>query len=89
MLWHSTDPKPLNDERPRLVGEALADSSPDLVRQLLQTTVSSLLSADADAFGWDLGEMHSKLSGSGQIAGMRTHAFLNLKLDARVRAAGR
>jgi transposase-like protein len=33
----------------RLLGEALADSSPDLMRQLLQTMINALLSADADA----------------------------------------
>src|SRR5699024_6633393 len=33
----------------RLLGEALADSSPDLMRQLLQTMINTLLSADADA----------------------------------------
>ena len=33
----------------RLLGEALADSSPDLMRSLLQTMINSLLSADADA----------------------------------------
>ncbi|MDN6554810.1 MAG: IS256 family transposase [Bifidobacterium mongoliense] len=32
----------------RLLGEALADSSPDLMRQLLQTMINALLSADAD-----------------------------------------
>ena len=32
----------------RLLGEALADSSPDLMRQLLQTMINLLLSADAD-----------------------------------------
>ena len=33
----------------RLLGEALADSSPDLMRSLLQDVINSLLSADADA----------------------------------------
>ncbi len=33
----------------RLLGEALADSSPDLMRSLLQSTINALLSADADA----------------------------------------
>lgn len=33
----------------RLLGEALADSSPDLMRSLLQTMINALLSADADA----------------------------------------
>ena len=32
-----------------LLGEALADSSPDLMRGLLQTMINALLSADADA----------------------------------------
>jgi putative transposase len=32
-----------------LLGEALAEASPDLMRQLLQTTINALLSADADA----------------------------------------
>lgn len=32
-----------------LLGEALADASPDLMRQLLQTMINALLSADADA----------------------------------------
>ena len=33
----------------RLLGEALADSSPDVMRSLLQTMINALLSADADA----------------------------------------
>jgi transposase-like protein len=33
----------------RLLGEALAESSPDLMRSLLQTIINALLSADADA----------------------------------------
>jgi transposase-like protein len=33
----------------RLLGEALAESSPDLMRELLQTMINALLSADADA----------------------------------------
>jgi transposase-like protein len=33
----------------RLLGQALCDASPDLMRQLLQTVINSLLSADADA----------------------------------------
>jgi putative transposase len=33
----------------RLLSEALAEASPDLVRSLLQTTINALLSADADA----------------------------------------
>ena len=33
----------------RLLGEALTDSSPDLMRSLLQSTINALLSADADA----------------------------------------
>src|SRR5690554_4821249 len=32
-----------------LLGEALTDASPDLMRQLLQTMINTLLSADADA----------------------------------------
>ena len=32
-----------------LLGEALSQASPDLMRQLLQTTINALLSADADA----------------------------------------
>jgi putative transposase len=32
-----------------LLGEALAEASPDLMRQLLQMTINALLSADADA----------------------------------------
>ena len=32
-----------------LLGEALADASPDLMRHLLQTMINALLSADADA----------------------------------------
>jgi len=31
-----------------LLGEALSEASPDLMRTLLQTVVSTLLSADAD-----------------------------------------
>jgi transposase-like protein len=33
----------------RLLGEALAEASPDLLRSLLQTVINALLSADADA----------------------------------------
>ena len=33
----------------RLLGEALTDASPDLMRSLLQTMINALLSADADA----------------------------------------
>ena len=33
----------------RLLGEALTDSSPDLMRSLLQTTINAVLSADTDA----------------------------------------
>jgi transposase-like protein len=33
----------------RLLGQALAESSPDLMRELLQTIINALLSADADA----------------------------------------
>jgi putative transposase len=33
----------------RLLGEALAEASPDLMRSLLQTIINTLLSADADA----------------------------------------
>jgi len=32
-----------------LLGDALAEASPDLMRSLLQTTINALLSADADA----------------------------------------
>ena len=32
-----------------LLGEALAEASPDLMRSLLQTIINALLSADADA----------------------------------------
>lgn len=39
---HIVDPE-------RLLGEALSQASPDLMRSLLQTMVNSLLSADADA----------------------------------------
>ena len=33
----------------RLLGQALSDASPDLMRQLLATVINALLSADADA----------------------------------------
>ncbi|MCB0916820.1 MAG: transposase, partial [Actinobacteria bacterium] len=33
----------------RLLSQALADASPDLMRHLLTTTINALLSADADA----------------------------------------
>lgn len=32
-----------------VLGEALTDASPDLMRHLLQTIINALLSADADA----------------------------------------
>ncbi|WP_269196503.1 HisA/HisF-related TIM barrel protein, partial [Mycobacterium avium] len=35
-----------------LLGEALAEASPDLMRSLLQTVINALLSADADAVEW-------------------------------------
>src|SRR5690606_13830947 len=34
-----------------MLGEALAEASPDLMRSLLQTVINALLSADADAGG--------------------------------------
>ena len=37
------------DDPAGLLGEALAEASPDLMRSLLQTTINALLSADADA----------------------------------------
>ncbi|MGV9768113.1 IS256 family transposase, partial [Microbacterium sp. NPDC003461] len=40
-------------DRAGLLGEALAEASPDLMRQLLQTMINALLSADADAV-WSL-----------------------------------
>ena len=39
---HIVDPE-------RLLGEALSQASPDLMRSLLQTMVNALLSAEADA----------------------------------------
>ena len=39
---HIVDPE-------RLLGEALCQASPDLMRSLLQTVINALLSADADA----------------------------------------
>jgi len=33
----------------RMLGQALSDASPDLMRSLLSTVINSLLSADADA----------------------------------------
>lgn len=33
----------------RLLGQALSDASPDLMRWLLTTVINALLSADADA----------------------------------------
>jgi len=39
---HIVDPE-------RLLGEALSQASPDLMRSLLQTVINSLLSAEADA----------------------------------------
>jgi len=33
----------------RLLGEALSEASPDMMRSLLQTVINALLSADADA----------------------------------------
>jgi hypothetical protein len=33
----------------RMLGQALSDASPDLMRRLLGTVINSLLSADADA----------------------------------------
>jgi transposase-like protein len=38
-----------------VLGEALSDASPDLMRHLLQTMINALLSADADAVGAEWG----------------------------------
>ncbi|WP_425310692.1 IS256 family transposase [Ammonicoccus fulvus] len=45
----------------RLLGEALSEASPDLMRSLLQTTINALLSADADAIvGAEYGQPSSE-----------------------------
>ena len=43
----------------RMLGQALSDASPDLMRTLLGTVINSLLSADADAVcGAEYGRSH-------------------------------
>ena len=47
-----------------LLSEALAEASPDLMRNLLQTMINALLSADADAVVGAEYDKHSAPTGS-------------------------
>ncbi|TXA39410.1 hypothetical protein DKM27_26080, partial [Mycobacterium tuberculosis variant bovis] len=49
MLEESHDDRTHIVDPAGLLGEALAEASPDLMRSLLQTVINALLSADADA----------------------------------------
>ena len=61
-----------------LLGEALAEASPDLMRSLLQTIINALLSADADAVvGAEWGRPHP-----GRIA--QRNGYRHRDLDTRV-----
>jgi hypothetical protein len=44
----------------RMLGQALSDASPDLMRHLLGTVINSLLSADADAVCGAEGELRDR-----------------------------
>ena len=62
----------------RLLGEALAEASPDLMRSLLQTMINALLSADADAV---LGAEYGRPS-PGRMA--QRNGYRHRDLDTRV-----
>src|SRR4051812_38755534 len=62
----------------RLLGEALAEASPDLMRQLLQTMINALLSADADAV---VGAEYGRPS-PGRVA--QRNGYRHRDLDTRV-----
>ncbi|WP_371054075.1 IS256 family transposase [Rhodococcus gordoniae] len=61
-----------------LLGEALAEASPDLMRTLLQTIINALLSADADAVvGAEWGQRSSERT-------TRRNGYRHRSLDTRV-----
>ena len=62
----------------RLLGEALAEASPDLMRGLLQTIINALLSADADAV---VGAEYGRPS-PGRVA--QRNGYRHRDLDTRV-----
>lgn len=62
----------------RLLGEALAEASPDLMRSLLQTMINALLSADADAV---VGAEYGRPT-SGRVA--QRNGYRHRDLDTRV-----
>lgn len=62
----------------RLLGEALAEASPDLMRSLLQTMINALLSADADAV---VGAEYGRPS-PGRVA--QRNGYRHRELDTRV-----
>ena len=62
----------------RLLGEALAEASPDLMRSLLQTMINALLSADADAV---VGAEYGRPS-PGRVA--QRNGYRHRDLDTRV-----
>ena len=62
----------------RLLGEALAEASPDLMRSLLQTTINALLCADADAV---VGAEYARPT-PGRIA--QRNGYRHRDLDTRV-----
>ena len=62
----------------RLLGEALSDASPDLMRNLLATTINALLSADADAVcGAEYGQASAERVNS-------RNGYRHRELDTRV-----
>ena len=61
-----------------LLGEALAEASPDLMRHLLQSIINSLLSADADAV---VGAEYGRPS-PGRVA--QRNGYRHRPLDTRV-----
>jgi putative transposase len=62
----------------RLLGEALAEASPDLMRSLLQTMINALLSADADAV---VGAEYGRPT-PGRVA--QRNGYRHRELDTRV-----
>src|SRR6185312_7205680 len=62
----------------RMLGQALSDASPDLMRSLLSTVINSLLSADADAVcGAEYGQVSPERVNS-------RNGYRHRELDTRV-----
>ena len=78
----TSDPDRLLDGSFTVFGKVIShaeDDVPTFARNKLLRNLS------ADAFDQVLGEMYSRLGSSSQIAGMPADAFLDLKIDSRVR----